>query len=161
MRLAVLILAFAIAAIAIVIGVDRMQGSASACSPGIETGTDSAAAVARRLYPRLLLAATGQPLSDRAAFLAMHREEIERTLDVSGVLGADSVSVALLRYSIGPDVYRDVLWLRRVGGEWRHVSMPRFAADTADPFADGQPDRSREIVRRADVWLAEGAPRWW
>jgi hypothetical protein len=165
MRQAILTLALAVAALAAALtyyGFRESAGPAAAYSSEVEEADSSAAAFARRIYPHVLALPThpGVP-SDRGAFLRLHGDEVERTLEVPHVVEAGSVAVALVRYSVGPSVYRDAVWLRNVGGAWQYSTVQGFDPADADPFRDGQPERARDLIAQAAAWVAEGAPRWW
>lgn len=165
MRQAILTLALAVAALAAALtyyGFREASGPAAAYSSEVEEADSSALAFARRIYPHVLAspAHPGVP-SDRGALLRLHGDEIERTLEVPHVVEAGSLAVALVRYSVGPGVYRDALWLRNVDGAWHYSTVQSFDPTEPDPFGDGEPERARDVIAEAAAWVAEGAPRWW
>lgn len=127
--------------------------------PTESTAIDSVAAAARDSYA--LLDPRQRHRADQEALLALHGEEIGRTFAVAGVLIADSIAVALVRYSIGPRVYHDAHWLRRVGPRWHPTADLSPLKDSDDPFGDGDAERARLVIDSATAWLEEGARRWW
>jgi hypothetical protein len=97
---------------------------------------------------------------DHQAFLRAHRDEMLKTLEIVDVTQTDKIAVAFVRYSVGSNVYREGVWMRRVDGRWRVCSSQYFSSFGDDPFNDGKPDEAKKLIKRLDDWEKD-AKTWW
>ena len=122
--------------------------------PYLEGHPDSVIAEVRRFGSPAARASAHREPDARATFLRRHRREIDNSFSVAGAVVADSVAVGLVRYSIGPSVYHDVRWLRRVDGAWYPTDPPASNPSDTGVAVDS-------LGPAAARWLKEGDPRWW
>jgi hypothetical protein len=115
----------------------------------------------RRTYLRCMARGDDAHLTDAQALIEVHGQEIRQTLEVVDVVTTEAVAISLVRYSIGPNIYKDSVWLRKVGSAWRYCSTPQFAVWSEDSFEDGQAERAKKMIGRAAAWEKESARRWW
>lgn len=84
-----------------------------------------------------------------------HWEEITNTLSVNDVQEADSLALVLYSYSVGGDIFRDALWMRRYKGRWA-VSLDQYfyysEYNSKDPFGDGNGERAKSMIEKASAW---------
>ena len=96
---------------------------------------------------------------DAPTFFNDHRKEILETFVVSEVIETPNIALALARFSVGGSLYRRPIWFRKVDGRWL-VSEGHISRYDDDPFEDGQKDRAKEIIEKAEKWRKEGARLW-
>lgn len=89
------------------------------------------------------------------------KEELTATLEVVDFLQADEIGVALVRYSIGRNVYRNSLWLREVDSKWFPSALQYYSPYGDDPFKDGNGERAKDIIEAAEEWEEESTEQWW
>ncbi|MEX0663005.1 MAG: hypothetical protein WEA58_12575 [Balneolaceae bacterium] len=97
--------------------------------------------------------------SDLDYWFKDNNEEIKSTLEVAEVLNADDISLALIRYSVGSNIFRDAVWLRNYNGKWTISSNQYFSTYDDDPFKDGNPERAEEIINKEDEWTENSSER--
>jgi hypothetical protein len=100
-------------------------------------------------------------LLDGPTFIAKHREEMLKTLEVVETVEADTLAACFVRYSVGGSIYRQVQWLHRIDGDWRVSQKSYFSSLADDPFNDGNPDRAKNLLKRVVQWEKDSAPIWW
>ena len=97
--------------------------------------------------------------SDHDFWFKNHKEEVQETLEVADVLKANNLAIALLRFSVGSDIYREAIWLRKYDGLWTVSSNQYFSTYGDDPFGDGQPDRAERIIEKEEEWTENSAEK--
>lgn len=92
---------------------------------------------------------------DLSYFYRHNRNEISKTLEIVDVVECQRIGVAFMRYSIGTDIFREVVWFKKINDKWTICLSPSFYAFSDDPFLDGKPERAKEIIERAEKWKNE------
>jgi len=140
---------------------ERTPGADDAVS-GLRVVADSSVQSTVRAYVSVAWCGTGR--AGEAVYRAhqIYRyencDEIEETLEIIDVrtvaspVQGDSLSAAFLRYSVGTKVFREVLWLRRVGSRYART-------DTRPPTApkEGWGDEAAAVAREAQKWTEASA----
>jgi hypothetical protein len=100
-------------------------------------------------------------LLDGPTFIAKHRDEMLKTLEVVETVEVETIAASFVRYSIGGDIYRQVRWLRKVDGAWYVSQRTYYSSFGDDPFNDGNPERAKQLLNRTNQWEKDSAPIWW
>jgi hypothetical protein len=79
-------------------------------------------------------------------------DEISKTLEVAETLYADSISLVLIRYSVGSDLFRESVWLRKYKSNWTVSVSQYFSVYDDDPFNDGKLERAERIINKEEQW---------
>ena len=92
--------------------------------------------------------------------MRQHRDEMLRTLEVVETAELDSMAASFTRYSIGANIYRKVVWLRKVDGQWRVSQKTYFSEYSDDPGADWKSEKAKALLSRVKDW-EEKSKAWW
>jgi len=98
------------------------------------------------------------PWSLDAEYWRQHRAEIEKGIEVVDEEQADDIRAVFYRYTVGSKVFKNVLWMRRIGDVW-WSTYEYFSSYADDPFSDGQGARAKQLIERVQTWQQESAKR--
>jgi len=91
------------------------------------------------------------------------RPEVLQTLEVADTLAAADVGLALVRFSLGADIFRKTIWLRKVPAGWLPSWRQYFTRydDEYESLADDQQRMVDALLEKAEEWQKESAKRPW
>ncbi len=101
----------------------------------------------------------GHAWADQQYFVIKNRDEILGTLEVVDTMAVDQFGLSLVRYSLGPDVYRSAIWLRKIDDTW--LSMYSEFGDDYTRLDPESQEQLNAMVEKADLWLKESKFAWW
>ena len=116
------------------------------------------------LIENLWKPAAGEPIVfDGQKFFADHRSEIIETLEVVDTLTVGDIGVALIRYSLGTDIYRSAVWMRRIEDSWFPTGSQYFSkySDEYEAFKNETKEQADKMIEKAESWEEESKKTWW
>ena len=81
-----------------------------------------------------------------------------QTLKVTDVQTVDDIGAAFITYSVGSNVYREVVWVRRVGEVWRVSTRQWFYDGDEVGFHEGHVPEAKQLIEAVDKWKEESPP---
>ena len=105
--------------------------------------------------------APANPLYDKYEFYRVHRPEILETLEVADSLAVADKGVVLVRYSLGGDIYRSAIWMRKMKDHWFISLRLSEYSEEYEQYDDETKKRADIVMEKARKWDEEGKDAWW
>jgi len=143
-------------------GCEEAGSDVSSSASVVESATMNEAADA--FVANVWSAGPGNPIVfDGQKFFADNREEIRATLEIVDTLTVGDLGVALVRYSLGTDVYRSAVWMRKMDGLWWPSGSQYFSeySDDYDALSEDMQQRADSVITKVDAWKEESKKAWW
>lgn len=105
--------------------------------------------------------APANPLYDKYEFYREHRPEILETLEVADSLTVADKGVVLVRYSLGGDIYRSAIWMRKMKDHWFISLRLSEYSEEYEQYDDETKKRADIVMEKARKWDEEGKDAWW
>lgn len=101
-------------------------------------------------------------LSAEHRFLHENRDEILNTLEVVEEVDRGFYGVVFVRYSVGVDIFREAIYLKKYGPEWMYTEdqyyyYSEYTDEGQDPFKDGKGSEAKTLIERVEKWVTDGA----
>ncbi|MGI8600219.1 MAG: hypothetical protein ACR2KB_13275 [Chitinophagaceae bacterium] len=96
----------------------------------------------------------------RYYFLKKHKDEVLKTLEVvEEVEVQKDVVLIFYRYSIGTDIVKQTIYMRKIDGKYLPYSK-YYSSYEDDPFKNGKPDEGKALLKKAEEW-EKNENIWW
>ena len=105
--------------------------------------------------------APANTLYDKYEFFRKHRPEIIHTLEVADSLTVADKGVVLFRYSLGGDIYRSTIWMRKMNDRWFVSLRLSEYSEEYEQYDDETKEKAKKVIEKATVWKEEGKEPWW
>ena len=101
-------------------------------------------------------------LYDCSYFYQKNKDEILRTLEIVDKKELYNNAAVFVRYSIGTEFYREVVWFRKVGKVWK-PRLNQFVSQYNDKYnlAGENTESAQQLIGRAEEWEKDGKDRYW
>ncbi|MGG9972537.1 hypothetical protein ACQ33O_12155 [Ferruginibacter sp. SUN002] len=101
-------------------------------------------------------------LQDKSAFIAKHKDEILKTLqivDKDSIPGKDIVLV-FYKYSVGKDTVKLSTYMKPIDGKW-YIHSKYYSSYDDDPFENGKGEEAKKLLLKSDEWVRNNKDIWW
>lgn len=98
----------------------------------------------------------------RTIFYKKHRAEILKNFEIVDTLVFKDIGLAIIRFSIKSDIYRKIIWLRKVDKFWAITASQYFSkySDEYENASKEEQKRLDKILDKADKWEKESKYAW-
>jgi hypothetical protein len=106
----------------------------------------------------------GEPIVfDRTKFFEDNRDEILETFEVVDTLKLKNKGAALVRFSVGSDIYRSAIWVRKIDNSWLPSNNQGFSEYSTEYelMNDRMQSKADAIIKKVDKWEEESQDAWW
>lgn len=103
------------------------------------------------------------PLTDYKVFLNQHRDEILETIEIAETreVKEKNVAIAYVRFSIGADIIRSTLWLRKLNGNWTKTFINPAEYQYEYLGYEEKTDELETIFEKIEEWEQDNPKVWW
>lgn len=100
-------------------------------------------------------------VEDEAYFYRTNRKEILNNLEIVEVIENENVAIAFIRFSVGTNIYRNALWLRKVENKyWYLISyVSKYTAEDDNNLKD-KIEWVEKMVEKKEKWEENSSAKW-